>query len=154
MASNEGDTVFKILEQEGAAGLNVVCVTHQVGFREPGFDEMGEETRQQLSEKGVKIYTSTHLFSGIDKSFRKGWGGIYPPEIIANTLRLFGQGMKVCLEVSVMALDAGLIPYGKEVMAIGGSGRGADTALIIRPAHSRDFFDTKIGEIICRPKTT
>jgi hypothetical protein len=151
VASNEGDTVLEILQQEGARGLNIVCVTHQVGFREPGFDEMGEDTRQKIREQGVKIYTGTHLFSGVERSFRNKWGGIYPPELIANTLRLFGQGVKVCVEISVMALDAGLIPYGKDVMAIGGTGRGADTAVIIRPAHSRDFFGTKIGEIICRP---
>jgi len=67
------------------------------------------------------------------RSLRKEYGGQYPPEIIANTLRMFGQGVKVCLEISIMALDAGLLPYGKEVVAIGGTGRGADTAVVLEP---------------------
>ncbi|HLV10194.1 MAG TPA: pyruvate kinase alpha/beta domain-containing protein [Halanaerobiales bacterium] len=151
VSSNEGDTVFELLKQEGIKDFNIVCVTHQVGFRESGFDEMKGKTRQELMEHGVKIYTGTHLFSGIERNFSKKWGGTYPQEIVANTLRLFGQGMKVCVEIAVMVLDAGLIPHDKEIVAIGGTGRGADTAVVIRPTHSRDFFETTIGEIICRP---
>jgi hypothetical protein len=70
---------------------------------------------------------------------------------MAQTLRMLGQGFKVCVEISGMALDAGLIPYGEEIVAIGGSAKGADTAVVITPAHSNRFFDTKINEIICKP---
>ncbi|HHY20079.1 MAG TPA: hypothetical protein GX522_09280, partial [Firmicutes bacterium] len=79
------------------------------------------------------------------------FGGTYPVEIMANTLRMLGQGVKVCVEISVMAQDAGLIPYGKEIIAIGGSDRGADTAVIIKPAHGSCIFDTWISEILCKP---
>jgi hypothetical protein len=51
-----------------------------------------------------------------------------------------------------MALDAGLIPFGKEIVAIAGTSSGADAALILIPAHSAYFFDTKIKEIICMPR--
>jgi hypothetical protein len=51
-----------------------------------------------------------------------------------------------------MALDAGMIPYGEEVIAVGGTGRGADTAVIIKPAHANNILDTWISEIICKPK--
>ena len=51
-----------------------------------------------------------------------------------------------------MALDAGLVPYGEEIIAVAGSGTGADTALVITPAHSNNFFDTKVKEIICKPR--
>jgi hypothetical protein len=79
------------------------------------------------------------------------FGGAYPVEIMAHTLRMFGQGVKVCVEVAVMALDAGLIPHGREVIAVGGTGRGADTAVVIRPAHASSIFDTYICEVICKP---
>ncbi|NLZ38638.1 MAG: hypothetical protein GX893_03415, partial [Firmicutes bacterium] len=62
-----------------------------------------------------------------------------------------GQGVKVSVEIAVMALDAGLIPYGEDIIAIGGSGRGADTAIVVQPAHAKDFFAGKIREIICKP---
>jgi len=70
---------------------------------------------------------------------------------MANTLKFFGQGVKVSVEIAVMALDAGLIPYGEDIIAIGGTGRGADTAVVIRPAHAANIFDTYIAEVICKP---
>ena len=78
-------------------------------------------------------------------------GGIYPVEIIAHTLRMLSQGVKVCLECSVMALDAGAIPYGEKVVAVGGTGHGADTACTLTPAGANAVLDCKIHEILCKP---
>ncbi|MHB8917227.1 MAG: pyruvate kinase alpha/beta domain-containing protein, partial [Desulfocucumaceae bacterium] len=58
----------------------------------------------------------------------------------------------VCVEISAMALDAGMIPHGKDIIAVGGSGMGVDTAAVILPAHSNNFFATKVREIICKPR--
>lgn len=71
---------------------------------------------------------------------------------MADTLRLFGQGTKVGVEISVMAADAGALT-GNDIIAIGGTGKGADTALILKPAHQSNFFDIQIREIICKPRT-
>ncbi|MFP3985126.1 MAG: hypothetical protein ACLFU9_04060, partial [Candidatus Bathyarchaeia archaeon] len=76
-----------------------------------------------------------------------------PLEIIANTLRLFGEGTKVCVEIVLMATDAGLIPADKEVVALAGSGRGADTALLIKPANSSRFFELEVKEVIAKPRS-
>lgn len=133
-------------------GFNIVCVTHHVGFVSPGVDEMPQDVRNELTEKGVKLLTTTHLMAGLDRAVRIKFGGVYPSEIMAQTLRMFGQGVKVCVEISGMALDSGLIPYGKEVIAIAGTVKGADSAIVITPAHSNNFFDTKINEIICKPR--
>lgn len=148
VASNSGYTVEHFLDK----GVNVVCVTHHVGFTGPGEDEMPARVREHLTEKGVRILTTTHLLAGVDRAVRNKFGGVYPAEIMAQTLRMFGQGVKVCVEIAGMALDAGLIPYGEEVIAVAGSGTGADTAVVIVPAHSNQFFDTKIKEIICKPR--
>jgi uncharacterized protein len=148
VASNSGQTA----EAFGEKGLNVVCVTHHVGYKGPGEDEMAAEMREQLRAKGIKVLTTTHLLAGVDRALRIKFQGIFPAEIMANTLKIFGQGVKVCVEISSMALDAGLIPYGEEVIAVGGSGRGADAACVILPAHSNDFFDTKVKEVICKPR--
>ena len=91
------------------------------------------------------------MLSGAERGMSRKFGGVYPMEIIANTLRMLGQGTKVCVEISVMALDAGLIPYGEDVIAVGGTDEGADTAIILRPAHAADIFDTWISEILCKP---
>ncbi len=148
VASNSGETADLFTGK----GLNVACVTHQVGFKEPGEDEMEADMREYLKEKGVQVLTTTHLLAGIDRALRFKFEGVHPAEIVASTLRLLGQGFKVCIEVSVMALDAGMIPYGEEIIAVGGTGRGADAACVLVPAHSSQFFDTKIKEIICMPR--
>ena len=92
------------------------------------------------------------LLAGVDRALRTKFQGVYPSEIVASALRMFGQGVKVCVEISVMALDAGLVPYGEEIVAVAGSGTGADTSCVIVPAHSNNFFDTVIKEIICMPR--
>lgn len=154
IASNTGETVEKFFELTNDLQVNVVCVTHHVGFREPGTDEMEAITRDELQQKGVDLLTTTHALAGVARSIKNDYGGLYPAEIMAETLRMFGQGVKVCVEISIMALDAGLIPFGQEIVAIGGTGRGADSACIVRPSHSNDVFSTKVREVLCRPRKT
>jgi len=151
-ASSTGRTAKTFLQRKEKDGPEIVCVTYQAGFREAGQVTMPPEVKNELESGGIKVLTATHLLAGVNRALRFKFGGIYPAEIMANTLRMFGQGTKVCVEVAIMALDAGLIPYGEEIIAVGGSGRGADTALVIVPAHSQYFFDCKIKEIICKPR--
>ena len=148
VASSTGETATHFCH----CGLSVVCVTHHTGFKDPGTNEMPLETRQRLQDSGIQVLTATHLFAGVDRALRLKFGGLYPAEIIACALRMFGQGVKVCVEIALMALDAGLIPAGVDVVAVAGTGHGADTAVVIQPAHSPYLFDTKIREIICKPR--
>lgn len=87
---------------------NVIVVTHHAGFREVGKIEMSDEIKNKLINGGMKIITSTHALSGVARGVSTKFGGISSPEIIANTLRLFSQGMKVCAEITLMAADAGV----------------------------------------------
>ena len=151
VASSYGNTA-KIIAGMNIKGLNVVCVTHHAGFEKPGELELTEKTEKFLEQKGIKVYRATHYFSGVGRAVRLKFGGLYPGEIVANTYRTFGEGMKVAVEIAIMALDAGLIPYGKEIIAIGGTSWGADTAIILKPTHGKNFFDTEILEIICKPR--
>jgi len=64
-----------------------------------------------------------------------------------------GQGTKVCVEITLMAMDAGLIPPNQDVVAVGGTGSGADTALRIKPANAAKFFDLRIKEVIAKPSS-
>jgi len=148
VASRTGATAEKFI----GSGLKVVCVTYQAGFKNPGQLAIEPEMKQRLQAAGIEVLATTHLMAGLDRALRFKFQGIYPSEIMAYTLRMFGQGVKVCVEVAGMALDAGLIPYGEEIIAVAGSGKGADTAIVIVPAHSQYFFDTKIKEIICKPR--
>lgn len=148
VASCTGETALKLAEKN----IEVICVTHHVGFAGPGQDEMSPQVRKQLLDSGIKVLTTTHLFAGVDRAIRNQFGGVYPAEIMAQTLRTFGQGVKVAIEVACMAKDAGLIPHGTDVVSIGGTIEGADAAIVINPAHSNRFFETEIREIICMPR--
>ena len=94
---------------------------------------------------------TTHAFGGVGRAVRKKLGTYEIEEIVAFTLRIFGQGMKVVAEIALMAADAGLVPGNEPVLAIAGTGRGADTAAILYPTHAQTFFDLKLVEIICMP---
>jgi hypothetical protein len=150
VASTSGSTALglaKVLPPHSEA----VCVTHHAGFREFGRNELPEAIENKLAEQGIPVLRTTHLFAGVERAIRLKVGGLGPAETIAFTYRTLGEGTKVAVEIAVMALDAGLIPYGKDVIAIAGTGTGADTAVVIRPAHSRQFFDIRVREIICKP---
>jgi len=150
VASTRGLTGVKA--SEILKGYNVVIVTHHTGFREPGKNELKDEYRRKILANGAKIFTGTHALSSVERAIRRRFGAVETLEIIANTLRLLGQGTKVCVEIVLMAADAGLISMDKDVVAVGGTGRGADTALLIKPANTSDFFNLKIKEIIAKPK--
>ena len=151
VASTTGETGVKASKIFKA--FNVVVVSHHVGFQELGVWELKEENRRKILENGAKILTATHALSGVERAVRKKLGTIMPLELMAHTLRLFGEGTKVCVEISIMAADAGLIPVDREVVAIGGTGRGADTALVIKPATASRFFNLEIREIIAKPRS-
>jgi len=67
-------------------------------------------------------------------------------------LRRLSEGAKVCPEIVMIASDIDLIPIGKEVIAIAGTGSGADTSMVIVSAKSKNFRDLKIRELICKPR--
>ena len=148
IATNTGDTVIAALKH--FQGFKIIAVTHHAGFREPFISEMAPEMRKSLEEEGVKVLTTSHALSGIERSFRNKYQGLYPLEMVADTLRIFGQGTKVCVEIALMAADAGLLS-GKDIMTIGGRGKGADTAIVIKPVHQKEFLNMKVHEIICKP---
>jgi hypothetical protein len=132
-------------------GKNVVAVTHCYGFQAPGKFELQKEFKKEILANGAKSLTATHALSSAERAIRKKFGTLEPLELIANTLRLMGEGTKVCVEITLMAADAGLIPVDKDVVAVAGTGKGADTALRIKSANAARFFDLRIREVIAKP---
>ena len=148
VASTYGDTAAMALDI--FKNFKITAVTYHSGFKEPFKNIMSDEAHKDLTEKGVNVVRATHALSGIERAIAKKYTGSYPVLLIADVLRLFGQGTKVAVEISVMAADAGYLT-GKDIIAVGGSSRGADTALVIKPSNQSDFFDLRIKEIICKP---
>ena len=149
VASSKGVTALEALER--FAGFHLVVVTYHCGFTEPFKQILSANVKAELEQKGARVVCATHALSGVERSLAKKHGGIYPALIMADTLRLFGQGVKVAVEVAIMAADAGTLS-GADIIAVGGSGRGADSALVLKPANQSDLYDMRIREIICKPR--
>ena len=158
VASTSGATAVKAMDV--FQGLRVIVLTHCTGFMEPNAQEFTEDNRKIVESKGGIILTTAHAFSGISRAMRQGE---VPPmnatyvvgDLIASTLRVFGNGMKVACEIAVMASDAGLVRTDEEVIAIAGTGRagrGSDTAVVLKPDNAHHFFDLRVKEILCKPR--
>ncbi len=155
VASTSGKTALKMAEAVKDTGIKVIGISHQYGQDKKGEWEVEEEYKKELEELGAVITTQSHIFSGVERSITKKFGGYSRLEVISDTLRsLFGKGFKVAIEVAIMAADSGHIPVSDntEIIAIGGTRHGADVALVLRPAHSGDFFSLQVREIIAMPR--
>ena len=149
VASTGGDTAVKAIE--AFKGLRVIAVSHAAGFSEPNTLDFAEENRKIFESKGGIILTTTHAFAGISRAMRKEFNTYAIVEIVAETLRIFGHGMKVACEIAMMAADGGLVRTDEDVICIAGTGRGADTAVVLTPVNSQNFFALKVKEILCKP---
>jgi len=154
VASGTGDTATRLLSRLKGLGANVAVVTYHCGADKEGENTMAPDVEKKLVGEGAKIVRASHALSGIERSFTKKLGGPSRVETVSETLRsLFGQGMKVCVEITVMAADNGAIPCGEvEVIAVAGTDSGADTACIVRPAHANAFFKMEVREILAIPR--
>jgi hypothetical protein len=152
LATSTGATAYKALEIFNPQECNIVAVTHVTGFMGDGQQEMTEQVRTELQDRGVSVLTCAHAFGGVGRGVRNKLGSYQVDEIIAYTLRMFGHGVKVGIEISMMAADAGLIPTDREVVAVGGWASGADSAIVVTPSYSHKFLDTVVHEIIAKPR--
>ena len=147
VASTTGDTAEQLRAAVGDLPMQVVCVTYHAGFKQ-GDDTMPVERREQLRDMGIEVVIASHALSGVERSINNKFGTIGPVEIIAHAYRCFGQGVKVAIEVAVMAADAACAPTSEDLIALGGSGKGCDAALVLKAAHQNNFFDLRVREVI------
>ncbi len=150
VASTQGETGVKACQM--LKGLKVIVVTHVTGFKEPNTQELLPENRERILKLGGAVFTATHAFGGVGRAVRRRLNTYQTEEIIAHALRIFGQGVKVGCEMALMAADAGLVRTDEEIITVAGTDRGADTAVVLRPAHAQDFFSLRVNEIICKPR--
>lgn len=151
VASTKGDTARAALAAVKNTGLTLVVVTHSSSFRElDGSQEFDAGLRKEIQDAGHHVHTGVHLLRGLGRAIKDkvGWSD---EDVVANTLRLFGQGMKVCCEIVAMAVDAGLAPCPGNVVSVAGTARGADTVAVIGAAPSHKFFNIKVRQIVAKP---
>ncbi|WP_440951015.1 pyruvate kinase alpha/beta domain-containing protein [Methanosphaerula subterraneus] len=155
VASTSGATGGTFAQALGKK-TNLVIVSTKPGSKTPGVWEFDLANKKEIERLGGKVIHQSHALSGLEKSFTDRFSGISHSEVLAESLKtLFSPGTKVAVEIAIMALDGGGITQEKTIVVggTGATGRGADTALVVLPAHTNNFFDLHVLELLAKPYT-
>ena len=146
LASTRGDTAKAMAAKLNGTGITMVVVPHQYGFM--AGQRFTREFAAELEGQGHAVHFGTMLFH------TERFYGSEAPKALADMLRTFCQGMKVVVEITLMAGDGGQVEIGEEIVVVAGTGRGADTAVVATASTSTHLRDFHITEIICKPLRT
>ena len=150
VATYSGETALRL--SEISKDKQIIAVTLHAGTTKQERKAAWEGNLERLKAKGIECCRGVQALSGVERAMCKRYGGVFPLMIFVDALKLFSEGVKVCVEVTLMAADAGLVSPEEDILAIAGTGGGCDTALLIKPAYTTDVFSMGIKEIICIPK--
>ena len=159
VASETGRSALKALKVLNGTGIQLIVVTHPpattagpkgdipIGLSRPEY----QHVKRHLEEHGVVIVQGTRPFGGVGRAL--DWKAAVPATFVDETLELFSSGTKIAIEVAVMATDAGAVEAGEEVVSLGGTYKGLDTALVVKAAYSYTIFtEFEVLEIIAKPR--
>lgn len=144
LASTTGATARKALAFFSGMDLKLIVIPHQWDFHRT-VNRFPQDLVQTLRDSGHDVHFGTMLFH-TDNLY-----GTNTPTVMANLLRCFSQGVKVCFEIVLMATDAGLLTVGEKVIAMAGTGRGSDTALVMQASSTQNFKRLRVQEMLCKP---
>ena len=157
--SETGRSALRALEVLKGTSVHLIVVTHPpaatrgpkgdipIGLSHPAY----RKVRDYLVQKGVTVVQGTRPFGGFERWF--GWETPVPAAFVDKALELFGPGTKIAIEAAIMATDAGALEEGEEVVTLGGTYKGLDTALVVRTAGSSTLFSRfEVLEIIAKPR--
>lgn len=143
LASTTGKTARAAAESFNGTDVRLVVVPWQFGFNKVQL--FPPELVTELESKGHKVHFGTMLFH------TENLYGSNTPGVIADFLRVFGQGFKVGIEVLLMATDGGKVDAKERVIVLAGTGSGTDTAFVATAAPSNLAAKLHVSEIICKP---
>lgn len=144
VASTRGNVAKSFSAAVKGKDINLVVVPWQFGFKKDD-NPFPTELVNELRKKKHAVHFGTMLFHTTDLY------GTNVPQAMANLLRVFGHGIKVCIEILMMACDGGCVGIGEKVIAVAGTGSGADTAVIATAGPSTQITSLRVHEIICKP---
>jgi len=158
IASTSGKTAVEFARTlKGKAEL--ICVSEAPYRREWGeqWPCLKQSFRRELEKLEVAVIDRAPyvLHSSVLEAAR--WPSTSPERLVKETLYSFGQGMKVAVEVALTAVSCGYVTPYEDVIGVGGSGKGADTAIVLRATYPASLFDKdpakrlEIKEVIAMP---
>lgn len=163
VASISGQTALKVKKELVEISIPFVCVTGSPGWQNyPQYKLplIPETTRAELKKAGVLIVDSvpSSLSDTIEFGFAR-YGFRSPTWIFIETLlAIGGYGLKTAVECVLMATDGGHVSPFKEVVAIAGTEKGVDTAIVLRSTFSSTVFSSNpqkrfvVKEVLAMPR--
>jgi hypothetical protein len=146
VASRSGATASALMERLEGTDVRMVAVTPQYGWRDQ--HEFDRSLIGPLREAGHDFYAGTMPFH------TDAFHGCSAPQRMGDVLRIFSQGVQVCVEVAMMAADGGLLRCDRPCLVLAGTGRGVDTAMLVTPSSSAELESFRVHEILCKPHLT
>ena len=128
IASTTGFTAKKAVETLSGTGVKLTFVG-------TARDRFPSELIVELKKKGYNVCFSNE--TKYDYS-----------EPVKMAYRRFCPGVKVAVEIAMIAAQEGYVSTDKDIISMG----KWDTALIIKPSISTKFEDLMIRELICKPR--
>ena len=145
LPTSHGYTAIESARIFAGTEIRITAVSLSGSFQKLGWCLTPEE-RQAVEKAGI------FLLSGSFPAFETRNEKDDDVTKLAEALRWFSQGTKVAVEISIMTAEAGLIKPGEEIIALGGTDGGVDTAIVLRPACIRQQSEVKILEFLCKPR--
>lgn len=143
VASRTGATAMELMDRLEGTGIRMVVVTPQYGYM--GDHEFDWTLIPTIRDAGHEFHTGTMPFH------TDALHGCEAPKRMGDVLRIFSQGVQVCVEIAMMAADGGLLKCDRRVVLIAGTGRGADTSMVATPSSSANLEEFRVHEILCKP---
>lgn len=143
VASRTGETAMALMERLADTGIRMVAVTPQFGYADE--HEFDWTLIPAIRDAGHAFHAGTMPFH------TDAFHGCSAPKRMGDVLRVFSQGVQVCVEITMMAADGGLLNCDERAVVVAGTGRGADTAIVVTPASSAKLERLRVHEILCKP---
>jgi len=161
VASETGLSALRAVEALRHSGIGLVVVTSAAGTKveKTGIGDLkigipDKTIRDKLKKAGAQIVRGTDPLYNIGAALENHETPTLAT-FVRFILKIISSGTAVCVGVTMMATDNGIVKEGEEVVAIAGSWVGLDTALVLQAANSVNFFKrgvVQIREIICKPR--
>jgi len=161
VASTTGYTALEFSEALQKKGnVTLISVAETPLIREWGAEWpcLKPETKQELERRGGIVADRVPYLLHSSVLDYSQWKVPTPEAILRETLYAFGQGLKVAVEVVLIAVASGFLEPFQDVIAVGGTARGADTAIVVRATLPNHVFSQDAGkrlvirEILCKPR--
>jgi uncharacterized protein len=163
VASESGELALQL--GKAFAPSSVICVTYDPVTRQKY--QKPELRREELRKQGLTVVDTVPepLTRGL--TFRNWWekktvhlAGPSADLFWMTLICVGGHGFRTAVEIVFIAVEAGAVSVGERVVSIAGTGRGADSAIVMRASRFEDAVGEvprkrmKVEEILAMPKRT